>query len=49
MTPKPIRIAALLIVHETVTFLKNDTTVDDFIYAGSPAKGEALLNADPRS
>jgi microcystin degradation protein MlrC len=35
--------------HETVTFLKNDTTLDDFIYPGSPAKGEALLKFDPKS
>jgi microcystin degradation protein MlrC len=35
--------------HETVTFLQNDTTVDDFIYPGSPAKGEALLSFDPTS
>ena len=26
-----IRIAALNFVHETVTFLPNDTTLDDFI------------------
>jgi microcystin degradation protein MlrC len=43
----PIRIAVLHFSHETVTFLKNDTTLDDFIYPGSPAKGEALLNFDP--
>ena len=43
MTSKPIRIAALMFVHETVTFLNNDTTVDDFTDEGSPAKGEALL------
>jgi microcystin degradation protein MlrC len=35
--------------HETVTFLKNDTTLEDFIYPGSPAKGEALLKFDPKS
>jgi microcystin degradation protein MlrC len=34
----PIRIAVLHFSHETVTFLKNDTTLDDFIYPGSPAK-----------
>ena len=44
-----IRIAVLHFAHETVTFLKNDTTLDDFIYPGSPAKGEALLNAYPKS
>jgi microcystin degradation protein MlrC len=46
---KPIRIAVLHFAHETVTFLKNDTTLDDFIYAGSPASGEALLKAYPKS
>ena len=44
-----IRIAVLHFAHETVTFLKNDTTLQDFIYAGSPAKGEALLAHDPKS
>src|ERR1700761_826147 len=44
---RPIRIAVLHFSHETVTFLKNDTTLEDFIYAGSPARGEALLNFDP--
>ena len=44
----PIRIAVLHFSHETVTFLKNDTTLDDFIYPGSPAKGEALLKFDPK-
>lgn len=44
-----MRIAVLHFVHETVTFLSNETTVDDFIYEGSPAKGEALLKVDPRS
>lgn len=39
-----MRIAVLNFMHETVTFLSNDTTIDDFIYAGSPCKGEALLN-----
>ena len=34
-----IRIAVLHFAHETVTFLKNDTTLDDFIYPGSPAQG----------
>src|SRR5215470_20400332 len=46
---KPIRIAVLHFAHETVTFLKNDTTLDDFSYPGSPAKGEALLKAYPKS
>ena len=47
--PEKIRIAVLHFAHETVTFLKNDTTLDDFIYPGSPAKGEALLKAYPKS
>jgi microcystin degradation protein MlrC len=46
---KPIRIAVLMFSHETVTFLPNDTTYDDFVYPGSPAKGAALLTCDPRS
>ncbi len=46
--PKPIRIAVLMFVHETVSFLKFDTTIDDFTYEGSPARGEALLKADPK-
>jgi microcystin degradation protein MlrC len=46
---RPIRIAVLHFSHETVTFLENDTTLDDFIYPGSPAKGEALLKFDPKS
>ena len=49
MTKPPIRIAVLHFVHETVTFLRNDTTLEDFLYEGSPAKGEALLHHDPRS
>src|SRR5215813_10083426 len=44
-----IRIAVLHFAHETVTFLKNDTTLDDFIYPGSPASGEELLKAYPKS
>ncbi|RDK05392.1 M81 family metallopeptidase [Cupriavidus lacunae] len=44
-----MRIAVLHLVHETVTFLPNETTVDDFIYEGSPAKGEALLQIGPKS
>jgi len=35
-----MRIGVLHFSHETVTFLKNDTTLEDFIYPGSPAKGE---------
>jgi len=49
MTSQSIRIAVLHFSHETVTFLKNDTTIDDFIYPGSPARGEALLQFDPKS
>src|SRR5215831_18666078 len=44
-----IRIAVLNFVHETVTFLPNDTTLDDFIHTGSPARGDALLAWEPRS
>jgi microcystin degradation protein MlrC len=44
-----IRIAVLHFSHETVTFLANDTTLSDFIYPGSPAKGEALLKWDGKS
>jgi len=46
---QPIRIAVLNFAHETVTFLPNDTTLADFVYQGSPAKGEALLAWEPRS
>ena len=49
MARQPIRIAVLYFVHETVTFLRNDTTLDDFVYEGSPAKGEALLAHEPKS
>lgn len=49
MTRLPIRIAVLSFMHETVTFLRNDTTTEDFLYEGSPAKGEALLRHDRRS
>ena len=44
-----ILIAVMHFAHETVTFLRNDTTLSDFIYPGSPAKGEALLKAYPKS
>jgi microcystin degradation protein MlrC len=44
-----IRVAVAHFVHETVTFLPNDTTLDDFVYEGSPARGEALLAWEPRS
>lgn len=45
---RPIRIAVLFFAHETVTFLSNDTTLDDFTYKGSPAAGEELLAHDPK-
>jgi microcystin degradation protein MlrC len=44
-----IRIAVLHFAHETVTFLKSDTALSDFVYPGSPASGEALLKAYPKS
>ena len=43
-----IRIAVLNFVHETVTFLPNDTTLEDYRHDGSPASGEALLAWEPR-
>ena len=43
-----MRIAVLQFSHETVTFLPNDTELQDFIYPGSPAGGEALLKTDPK-
>jgi microcystin degradation protein MlrC len=49
MNGPSIRIAVLHFSHETVTFLENDTTLEDFIYPGSPAKGDALLRFDPKS
>jgi len=49
MTKPPIRIAVLHFAHETVTFLRNDTTVEDFLYPGSPAAGDAMLGWDPKS
>ena len=49
MNKSPIRIAVLHFAHETVTFLNDDTTLADFIYPGSPASGEALLGAYPKS
>ena len=42
----PIRIAVLHFSHETLTFLANDTTLADFVYPGSPARGEALLTCE---
>src|SRR5579871_533042 len=47
--PGKTRIAVLHFAHETVTFLKYDTTLSDFVYPGSPASGEALLKAYPKS
>jgi microcystin degradation protein MlrC len=49
MNASSIRIAVLHFSHETVTFLSNDTTLEDFVYAGSPAKGEELLKSGPKS
>jgi hypothetical protein len=49
MNNASMRIGVLHFSHETVTFLKNDTTLEDFVYPGSPAKGEALLKFDPTS
>lgn len=43
-----MRIAVLYFSHETVSFLKNDTTTEDFIYPGSPMRDEALLSHDPK-
>lgn len=43
-----MRIACLTFSHETVTFLANPTTVEDFTYNGSPVSGEALLATDRR-
>lgn len=43
-----MRIACLTFSHETVTFLANPTTVEDFTYQGSPVSGEALLATDKR-
>ena len=49
MNNRSIRIAVLHFSHETVSFLSNDTTLEDFIYPGSPVRGEALLNFDPKN
>ncbi|MGE0425433.1 MAG: M81 family metallopeptidase [Reyranellaceae bacterium] len=43
-----MRIAVMHFSHETVTFLKNDTTLEDFVYPGSPMRDEALLSHDPK-
>ncbi|PHZ85494.1 M81 family metallopeptidase [Paremcibacter congregatus] len=37
------RIAVIYFAHETVTFLPNDTLIENFTYTGSPAKGNDLL------
>jgi len=44
---RPVRIAVLTFSHETVSYLPFDTVTDDFIYEGSPARGEALLQSSP--
>ncbi len=49
MTKSSMRIAVLHFSHETVTFLRNDTSIDDFVYPGSPAAGEELLASGPKS
>src|SRR5262245_8506858 len=49
LTSPRIRIAVLHFSHETVTFLRNDTTLGDFVYPGSPAHGEELLATGPDS
>ncbi len=46
---RPIRIAVMQFSHETTTFLPYDTTIEDFTYEGSPARGEALLASGPGS
>jgi hypothetical protein len=48
MNNHPIRIAVLHFSHETVTFLKNDTTLDDFIYPGSPANARPPVLSQTR-
>ncbi|HSV78360.1 MAG TPA: M81 family metallopeptidase [Ramlibacter sp.] len=45
---RPVRVAVLHFAHETVTFLPDDTQLQDFIYEGSPLRGEALLRHDPK-
>ena len=41
-----MRIAVLQFSHETVTFLKSDTTIDDFTCPGSPVGGEAMCHEE---
>ena len=43
------RIAVIYFAHETTTFLPDDTRITHFTYAGSPAKGEALLDYEANS
>ena len=38
-----IRVAVLNFVHETVTFLPNDTTLDDFVHDGSPSTSPSSI------
>jgi hypothetical protein len=38
VTKPAIRIAVLHFSHETVTFPNNDTTLDDCLFPGSPAR-----------
>lgn len=45
---RPVRIAVLHFAHETVTLLPNETQLDDFLYEGSPTRGDALLKYDPQ-
>src|SRR5690606_13251728 len=42
------RIAVMQLRHETVTFLPIETTREDFVYPGSPAAGEDLLQTEPK-
>jgi len=48
MPHEKLRIAVLKFMHETVTFLPNDTTLQDFLYPGSPSAGEDLLRTDAK-
>ncbi len=38
------RVAALTLVHESNVFLRNETTYEDFIFAGSPMRGQEVLD-----
>lgn len=44
-----MKIAVAHFRHETVTFLENETTREDFIYPGSPLAGDQLLRSGPAS